>query len=121
MSVVPLTITEYRVATRSSHPHRRGRPVVVPYSRPRSRMRCPMSFFCSVGIGPAPTRVQYAFMIPTTRSSRRPGTPVPVEMPSAVQLELVTNGYVPWSTSSSVAFPPSKSSRLPWCSRSCSR
>ena len=36
---------------------RRGRPVLVPNSRPRSPIRRPMSLSCSVGNGPWPTRV----------------------------------------------------------------
>ena len=39
---------------------RRGRPVEAPYSRPRSRMSCPISAspsIISVGNGPSPTRV----------------------------------------------------------------
>ena len=35
-------------------------------------------------------------------------TPAPVQAPPAVGFEDVTKGYVPWSTSSSVPWPPSK-------------
>jgi hypothetical protein len=38
-------------------PQRRGRPVVVPYSCPRSRIRSPTASFNSLTNGPAPTRV----------------------------------------------------------------
>ena len=55
--VAPQIMAEYRTATRSSQPQRRGRPVVVPYSWPRSRIRSPISSSNSVGQGPAPTRV----------------------------------------------------------------
>ncbi len=39
-------------------------------------------------------------------------TPAPVQAPPAVGLLEVTNGYVPWSMSSSVPWPPSKSTTL---------
>ena len=57
IEVVPQIIAEYLTATRSIHPHLRGRPVVVPYSFPRSRMHSPISPSSSVGNGPAPTLV----------------------------------------------------------------
>ena len=43
----------------------------------------------------------------------RPGTPEPLEMPTPELLLLVTNGYVPWSTSSSAPWAPSNRIRLP--------
>ncbi|RPK74339.1 hypothetical protein EES44_01760 [Streptomyces sp. ADI96-15] len=39
-------------------------------------------------------------------------TPAPVQAPPAVGLEEVTKGYVPWSTSSRVPWPPSKRTTL---------
>ncbi len=45
----------------SSHPMRRGRPVVVPYSAPTSRSSSASDPWISVGYGPSPTRVVYAF------------------------------------------------------------
>ena len=39
-------------------------------------------------------------------------TPEPVQAPPAVGLEEVTKGYVPWSMSSSVPWPPSKRTTL---------
>ena len=39
--------------------------------------------------------------------------PAPTHAPPAVGLEEVTNGYVPWSTSSIVAWPPSMSTCSP--------
>ncbi len=39
-------------------------------------------------------------------------TPVPVQAPPAVGFEEVTKGYVPWSTSSRVPWPPSNSTTL---------
>ena len=46
----------------------------------------------SVGKAPSPTRVEYAFITPITRSIRCGGTPVPVHAPPAVVLEEVTYG-----------------------------
>ncbi len=40
-------------------------------------------------------------------------TPAPVQAPPAVGFDEVTKGYVPWSTSSRVPWPPSKSTTLP--------
>lgn len=45
----------------SNQPTRRGRPVVVPYSLPTSRNVSAASPKSSVGYGPAPTLVVYAF------------------------------------------------------------
>lgn len=47
-------------------------------------------------------------------------TPVPVQAPPAVGLDEVTKGYVPWSMSSSVPWPPSKRTTLPSSSASFS-
>ena len=51
-----------------------------------------MSLFCSVGNGPPPTRVEYAFMIPKKFCTVCGGTPAPVNKPSDEQLLLVTYG-----------------------------
>src|SRR5215467_4288826 len=93
--VVPLIMPEYRRRGRSIHPVRRGRPVTAPYSLPRLRRFSPSSPFSSVGNGPSPTRVQYAFVIPMTELIEVGGTPVPMTAPPEVALEEVTNGYVP--------------------------
>src|SRR5438067_12712615 len=63
-AVSVLSLTAYRSATRSSHPTRRERPVVVPYSPPRSRIASPSSPSISVELGPSSTSVPYAI---TTR------------------------------------------------------
>ena len=68
--VTPLTIMAYFSAGRSSHPHRRGLPVVDPYSLPRSRIIWPSSSSSSVGNGPLPTLVQYALKMPKTSPVR---------------------------------------------------
>ena len=46
-------------------------------------------------------------------STYRTGTPEPLAMPTPELLLLVTNGYVPWSTSSSAPCAPSNRIRLP--------
>src|SRR5579859_970646 len=108
-SVIPFTRTAYRPTTASNQPQRRGRPVVVPNSAP-TLVRCaPLSSNSSVGKGPEPTRVVYALMTPITWEIRVGGMPEPTQAPPAVGLEEVTNGYVPWSTSSRVAWAPSSS------------
>src|SRR3954451_201690 len=99
--------------TASYQPQRRGRPVVVPYSPPSVRSFSPSASSSSVGNGPSPTRVVYALMTAMTLSTRFGGMPEPVQAPPAVALLDVTNGYVPWSTSSSVACPPSSSTVSP--------
>src|SRR4051812_40320800 len=99
--------------TASYQPQRRGRPVVVPNSAPTSRSRSPHSSSSSVGNGPDPTRVVYALTTPTTAEMRIGGMPEPVQAPPAVGFDDVTNGYVPWSTSSSVAWPPSSNTVQP--------
>ena len=56
----PLIRTENFIWGMSSHPHRLGRPVVVPNSAPIV-LRChptPCSVETSVGNGPSPTLVQ---------------------------------------------------------------
>src|SRR5262245_11078615 len=105
-SVTPLQRTAYRTTTASNHPHRRSRPVVVPYSTPILRRCAPLSSNSSVGNGPEPTRVVYAFVTPMTREIAVGGMPVPTHAPPAVGLDDVTNGYVPWSRSSMVAWAP---------------
>ncbi len=91
-SVSPLTRVAYRATTASNQPHRRSRPVVVPYSAPTLRRVAPSLSNSSVGNGPSPTRVVYAFAMPMTRSMRVGGTPDPTQAPPAVGLDEVTNG-----------------------------
>src|SRR5690606_8490888 len=91
-SVTPLTCTAYRPTTASNHPQRRSRPVVVPTSRPTVRRCAPASSKSSVGNGPDPTRVVYAFATPITWEIAVGGMPVPTQAPAAVGLEEVTNG-----------------------------
>ena len=61
----------------------------------------PVSSVSSVGKGPLPTRVEYAFTMPMTRLISVGGTPSPVQHPPTVGWLDVTYGYVPKSTSSS--------------------
>ena len=66
--------------------------MVVPYSWPTLRSRSPSASNSSVGNGPSPTRVVYALTTAMTRSTRFGATPLPVQAPPEVALELVTNG-----------------------------
>src|ERR1051326_5934446 len=52
-----LIIVAYRAAGPSNQPQRRGRPVVDPYSLPRTRICSPAASSNSVGKGPPTTRV----------------------------------------------------------------
>src|SRR3712207_4328051 len=104
--------------TASNHPHRRSRPVVTPTSPPCLRRYLPNESCSSLGNGPEPTRVVYALRMPTTRAMRVGPMPEPVAAPPAVGLDDVTNGYVPWSTSSNVPCDPSSSTHSPASSRS---
>src|ERR1700716_3251689 len=99
---MPLTRVAYRAITASNQPVRRLRPVVTPTSPPVLRRYSPESSCNSVGNGPEPTRVVYAFRMPSTVVIRPGPMPEPALAPPEVGLEDVTNGYVPWSTSSSV-------------------
>src|SRR5215471_18304863 len=98
----PLIAAEYRSSGTSYQPQRRGRPVTAPNSLPRLRICSPAPSSDSVVNGPAPTRVIYALATPITPVIFVGGTPVPMHTPPAVALDDVTNGYVPWSTSSIV-------------------
>src|SRR6266446_4599506 len=90
-----LIMLAYRAAGPSNQPHRRGRPVVEPYSFPRVRSVSPGLSSDSVGKGPAPTRVAYAFETPTTLCTCLGETPSPVATPPEAALDEVTNGNVP--------------------------
>ena len=50
---------------------------------------------------------------PMNLSTCLAGTPLPAGMPSELEFELVTNGKVPWSKSSSEPWAPSKRMDLP--------
>src|SRR5688572_10065484 len=113
MQSIPDSRDVYRTDTASNHPHRRGLPVVVPYSRPSSRIRCPVASSSSVGNGPPPTRVLYAFATPITLLIHFGGTPDPPQTPTPEALLLVTYGNVPWSISRSDPCAPSNNTRLP--------
>src|SRR5882672_8275405 len=91
----PLIIVEYRTPGPSNHPQRRGRPVVAPNSFPRLRRSSSWSPAASVGNGPVPTRVVYAFVIPITECTCLGDIPNPVAAPPADALDDVTKGYVP--------------------------
>src|SRR5205823_8971238 len=95
MLLTLLTATAWRRGTQSNQPTRRGRPVVVPTSLPRAAMPAPTPSSNSVGYGPDPTRVEYAFMTPITSSTWSGPIPPPVQAPPAMGLEDVTYGYEP--------------------------
>ncbi len=106
-------MTARRIATASNQPQRRGRPVTAPNSCP-TRERCsPVSSNSSVGNGPAPTRVVYAFTMPSTALMSRGPRPVPTAASPAMVFDDVTNGYVPTSTSSSAPCAPSNIRLVP--------
>src|SRR3712207_923544 len=90
--VMPLRAAEYLTATRSSHPHLLGLPVVLPYPLPARRMVSPVSSRSSVGKGPSPALVVYALVTPITRSTALGGMPLPTTAPPTVGFEDVTNG-----------------------------
>ena len=59
------------------------------------RSASPSASKSSVGNGPEPTRVVYAFKIPMERVIFVGPIPEPVDAPPAVGFDEVTNGYVP--------------------------
>src|SRR6267143_5794694 len=89
---IPLMRIAYCSTAKSSQPHRRGRPVTAPYSFPRSRTSVASRSGISVGNGPLPTRVVYAFVTPATALIRVGPTPRPVQAPPEIAFEDVTNG-----------------------------
>src|SRR6478735_1561641 len=111
--VTPLSMQVYFKATRSIHPQRRGLPVVAPNSLPVLRSSSPVSSFNSVGKGPPPTLVQYAFVTPSTLFIFWGATPRPEHTPAEIVLDEVTNGKVPKSISSIVPCAPSAKTFLP--------
>ena len=110
---MPFTRTAWRMTRMSSQPQRRLRPVVAPNSLPTLPMCSPAGPVSSVGNGPPPTRVVYALLTPSTASMRVGPMPAPAHAPPATVFDEVTNGYVPWSTSSRVACAPSRSTDFP--------
>ena len=69
--------------------------MTAPYSLPLSRSRLPISPKSSVGSGPSPTRVVYAFTTPSTQPIAFGGSPRPVQTPPTDAFDEVTYGYVP--------------------------
>ena len=120
MSVSELRRTAWRSITRVEPPGPAAAPgvgavLVAALDRGRRRRRRTSS----VGNGPDPTRVMYAFVIPMMRSMCRGPTPAPAHAPPATGFDDVTNGYVPWSRSRNVACAPSNitcwpASRASW-------
>lgn len=56
---------------------------------------CTLTSNNSVGKGPSPTLVVYAFTTPITLPMLHGGSPKPVHTPPMLQLDEVTYGYVP--------------------------
>src|ERR1017187_10967753 len=92
-----------RKAGKSSQPQRRGRPVVLPNSRPTSRKRSPDLSRSSGGNGPLPTLGVYAFTMPTTVSMEVGPTPQPVQAPRAVVEDEVGEGGGAFASARSTA------------------
>src|SRR6266568_4490119 len=88
----PESAAAWRTTTASNQPQRRGRPVVAPNSSPSSRIFSPRGGGASVGRGPLPTRVVYAFTTPSTASMAVGPIPAPTAAPPAVVLDDVTKG-----------------------------
>src|SRR5205807_10581423 len=97
--VNPAASAAQRAATPSNQPQRRGRRVVAPNSWPMLRIRSPVASTSSVGIGPEPTAVVYAFATPSTRVILYGGMPAPALAPPGRVVDEVTNGYNPQSRS----------------------
>src|SRR3954452_23533891 len=110
---MPLTRGGEGAIPESNQPQRRRLPVVTPNSPPVLDRYSPISSNNSVGNGPEPTLVVYAFRIPSTVVMRVGPMPEPTAAPPAVGFDDVTKGYVPWSTSSSVPWEPSRSTVSP--------
>ena len=68
---------------------------MAPNSLPNVRISLANGSSISVGSGPAPTRVVYAFTTPSTASMSVGAIPAPIAAPPEVVLLDVTNGYVP--------------------------
>ena len=80
-------IMDFLAATASNHPHLLGLPVVAPNSTPTLAICSPILSFNSVGKGPDPTLVVYAFIIPSTELNCLGPIPVPVDAAPATVLD----------------------------------
>ena len=81
--------------TPSNQPHLLFRLVTVPNSFPLVPSNSPISSVSSVGKGPSPTLVVYAFATPITLSINVGPTPAPIHAPPDIGFDDVTKGYVP--------------------------
>lgn len=88
----PLTMFVYLIRLRSSQPHLLGLPVVVPNQWPFFLISFPISSKSSVGNGPSPTLVVYAFTTPITVSIFLGYIPRPVDRPPIEVEDEVTYG-----------------------------
>lgn len=92
MESYPFTKWVYLTKFKSSHPHLLGLPVVVPNSCPRFLMVSPVLSNNSVGKGPSPTRVVYAFTTPIAVYIFLGSMPRPVQNPPIDVDDEVTYG-----------------------------
>ena len=93
--VIQRVVTEFIKITslsafKSSQPHLLGLPVVAPNSFPILEISSAVESNNSVGNGPSPTLVVYAFEMPRILSINFGPTPRPEDTPPAVVLEDVT-------------------------------
>src|SRR5512147_1400896 len=90
MPVSPFIRTAWRTLTASNQPQRRDLPVVAPNSAPSLRSVSPSGPSSSVGNGPLPTLVVYAFEMPITCWICCGPTPEPEQAPPVIVLDDVT-------------------------------
>ena len=90
MPSMPEVFTVWRTSTASNQPQRRGRPVTVPNSWPRSPSNWPTESVSSLGKGPPPTRVVYALAMPSTYCAALGPRPEPVGALPATVFDEVT-------------------------------
>ena len=93
--VKPDTSLACLATTKSNHPTRLLRLVTVPYSCPLYLLYLLVSSINSVGKGPSPTLVVYAFNIPNTLSTYRGAIPQFSGTEQAFGEDEVTYGYDP--------------------------
>ena len=81
--------------TASNHPHLLSLPVTVPNSLPIFPSFFPTLQLNSLGNGPLPTLVVYAFTIPNIKPICFTEIPVPIDALLGTVFDEVTKGYVP--------------------------
>ena len=89
---MPEILIVCRTRTPSNHPHLLFLAVTVPNSFPFFPKASPISFLSSVGKGPLPTLVVYAFVIPRIYPMFSGPVPDPVAAVAGKVLDDVTKG-----------------------------